>query len=690
MEETKSLQYLPFTSHVDVGFLHTFTKNKLEVYGLDDNPLPIHGFYCNGDASGLPARMSLDYTAFSDDPEIPPRCFTALGVLHNKNTIDGFKNCDKKELINNLGTKIWEDISSGKAENDPVLLVRYLLLMFADMKKYHYYYWFAFPAALHPDNTLFTQDPVQLDDSPLKSKSSSVIEAFDGYCNPGGKAFFLLKINGEEASVHPLKDFPALHSTGAKIFLGFCDPSTLETNPGWPLRNLLVLAAVRWSHLTKKFDVLCLRDRVRNGKRSIGHSLVLSVELMMNKETYDLPGFVGWERNEREKLGPRKMNLSSSMDPQKLAESSVDLNLKLMKWRLVPTLDLDKITQTKCLLLGSGTLGCNVSRALLGWGIRHITLVDNGNVSFSNPVRQTLFKFTDCLNGGLPKAEAAAAALREIFPGVKSDGVNLSIPMPGHIVIDSDIEQVRQDVERLEVLIESHDVIFLLMDTRESRWLPTVIAAATGKIVINAALGFDTFLVVRHGVKPLDHSGDSAAVMTPSDYVAQGIIPGDMLGCYFCNDVVAPGDSTRDRTLDQQCTVTRPGVSMLAAALAVEIMVSLVHHSSGGQTPAVTSASDEHLSQEPSTILGIVPHQIRGFLSRFYHVLPASTAFDRCTACSNTVLDAYRNQKFEFLLKVFNQPSYLEDLTGLTALHNETQNAELQVWELSDDESDVQ
>ena len=50
----------------------------------------------------------------------------------------------------------------------------------------------------------------------------------------------------------------------------------------------------------------------------------------------------------------RMVTLRSSMDPVKIAEGSVDLNLKLMKWRLVPDLNLEAIKRTRFLLLGSG------------------------------------------------------------------------------------------------------------------------------------------------------------------------------------------------------------------------------------------------------------------------------------------------------------------------------------------------
>ena len=162
---------------------------------------------------------------------------------------------------------------------------------------------------------------------------------------------------------HPLKEMVNLKDI---TWIGFCDPSSLPTNPGWPLRNLLALLAHHHKEHLVGLSILCWRDGVRDGQRRVGSSLLIEIkDVIYPTESDSIPKCLGWEKNERGKLGARMVNLSNSMNPERLAESAVDLNLKLMKWRLLPELNLDLIQNTKCLLLGAGTLGCYVARTLM-------------------------------------------------------------------------------------------------------------------------------------------------------------------------------------------------------------------------------------------------------------------------------------------------------------------------------------
>lgn len=375
------------------------------------------------------------------------------------------------------------------------------------------------------------------------------------------------------------------------------------------------------------------------------------------------PEVSGWERNSKGQLGPRVADLGSVMDPTRLMDSAVDLNLKLMRWRALPDLNLEKISSMRCLLLGAGTLGCYAARTLMGWGIRAITFVDSGQVSYSNPARQPLFEFADAKEKR-DKAIAAASALKRIYPGMQAEGVVLSIPMPGHSV--SDEAKAAKDLETLEGLVDSHDAIFLLTDSRESRWLGTVLGRAKGKIVINAALGFDTYLVMRHGVE----SSRSEATT-----VGDGQTPGSDLGCYYCNDVVAPSDSLNDRTLDQQCTVTRPGVAGLAGALAGELLAQIVGHPLGPLAPASPDGKDD------AGPLGPVPHQIRGFLGRNNSMSIVGKRFGECIGCSDAIVGAYREQGWTFVRQALEDPTYLEELTGLAELKRRTDEVEIEDWD---------
>ena len=640
------LLFEPPCSAPDAGFWASIARVKLDEKKLLEDDVRVVARVSSANDADVSGAVALDGESVVRGGEggvssvgTAAREWLTTGRARCLNTRESISTFDREAFLREMGEEILADALSGAAEKEPWRLMRFGAIAYACLKSWSFTYWFAFPAVTSAEFKI-TSTTVEgmSDDSEWDAR---VARTCDEWIAGGGDVAWLLEEDGGAA--RPLFEFSERAAAGQRLTLAFADACCAMTHPGWALRNLAVLASVRWG--VSELDVVCVRSR----RGRVAAEACIKFKMFLPKFDRDALKVVGWERNARGKTGPRTVDLGLSMDPTQLAAQAVDLNLKLMRWRLLPELDKKKVASTKCLLIGAGTLGCAVARTLMGWGVRHITFVDSGRVSYSNPVRQSLFDFKDCLDGGAPKAQAAAQKLSEIFPGVQSQGVSMSIPMPGHSVSDELKDSVFKDVNALEALIDEHDAVYLLTDTRESRWLPTVICASKDKLCLNAALGFNTYLVMRHGC--------GVDVDTPV-----------RLGCYFCNDVMAPANSTRDRTLDQQCTVTRPGLAPIASALAVELMVALLHAEDGAATsPPTRSAADGDAASEPSP-LGVVPHQIRGSIAGFTQTLFDAPCFPRCTACSKTIANMYRGDRDAFLSRAFDDPKTLEDATGLTEL----------------------
>ncbi|KAI4304413.1 hypothetical protein MLD38_039927 [Melastoma candidum] len=565
-EEGEILQFAPFQNQVDEGFWHRLSSLKPNKLGIDDSPIPITGYYAPCSHAQLSNHLSL----LSES--LPPE-LSELATLQPSTSmsVEAFE--------------IWDDIHSGKAVEDSTVLSRFLVISFADLKRWSFYYWFAFPAlVLEPAATLINIKPA------LQWLSTVEAESLSTSCNEWRNSsltadvpLFLVNIAPDSSvCIRHLKDWETCQGRGDKRYISVA--------PGW-------------------------------------------------KDHRTVPNAVGWEFNMGKK-GSKRVNLSKAMDPLRLAVSAADLNLKLMRWRALPSLDLSMLGSTKCLLLGAGTLGCQVSRMLLAWGFRKITLLDSGKVAVSNPLRQSLYTLDDYANGGEFKANAAVKHLKEIHPAVEAEGVVMPIPMPGHPVTTQEEDGVVNDCRSLHELINSHDVVFLLTDTRESRWLPTLLCAALCKVTITAALGFDSYMVMRHGAGPANAQSELSSVMSdnpPSNS------EGTRLGCYFCNDVVAPVDGS--------------------------MLMLIVENIRSGFCP--TRLEVPFLSIRKS--------------------LWWAAARDVARLVLKQLLKNTTRGGMEFLLQAINHPTYLEDLTGLTDLMKSACSSQLD-WdnEVDDEGEDVE
>jgi ubiquitin-like modifier-activating enzyme ATG7 len=703
------VKFTPFASSIESPFWVRYNREKLETIKLSEEPISLQATY------GIdgPPRIQCsetDFQAASNTKITANETVSVTLTLQGFNTLESFQKCDKNKLLHDFFAPVF---LTGEIK----ALNSVLLCVFPELKSHRVLYWMGIPALLTKDGrSIRATSQVALVEAWTAEERTTLgqnIESMrlnnlqDETSGTRGLPPFFLCTKNSCVSLDSKSGRSLLQSTPLDdLVFGFFDPTgptgTIQPEQpmGWPLRNLIAYLCYHLDLGGKQVQVLSYRPKVvrrmdleqqgdlhHQKDQTIGAddaSILLTV-LIPTKEDYEWETksedaskhkVVGWELNARNKPGPRWVNLKPLLDSNHLAIQAADLNLKLMKWRMIPDLQVEQLQKTKVLLVGAGTLGCSVARVLMGWGVRKMKILDYGKVSYSNPVRQSLFTLEDCHhnNGsGRPKAEAASDALKTIAADMESEGISLSIPMPGH---QDTKEAIEDSVTKLDTLIQECDAVFLLTDTRESRWLPTLAAAAHDKILINAALGLDSWLVMRHG-GGVDEEGKR-------------------LGCYFCNDIVAPENSTKNRTLDQQCTVTRPGLAPIASAMAAELMVSLLHHpkrqaapapNAGGGMFSPTASRDDPSSSGP---LGIIPHQIRGSLVSYTMMTPTVPAFKHCTACSSSVIEAYKDNKVEVVYNTCysTDSAYLENLSGLTTFRAEAAEkmADMEDWDDEDEE----
>jgi ubiquitin-like modifier-activating enzyme ATG7 len=120
----------------------------------------------------------------------------------------------------------------------------------------------------------------------------------------------------------------------------------------------------------------------------------------------------------------------------------------------------------------------------------------------------------------------------------------------------------------------------------------------------------------------------------------------------------------------------------MASALLVEMLVSILQHPLGAQAPAPktssnqTSSSSLEYERDPLTHpLGLVPHQIRGFLSTFRNMLISGQSYDCCSACSPKIINAYRKGGWDFIKRALTEKDYITELSGLAEVQRAAEAA---------------
>lgn len=158
--EILTISFLAPKSFVNISFWEELYRRKLDMYGLNSERIPIRAFLSPSEGENLSA-LTVSKESYeglhsfffyqhqfhfissflsSSDPSSPSLAEMSTtevsipGSLLNVNTVQAFKDVDKKGLIEEVGGLVRDAIESKRYLEDPSTLQRFVLLSFADLK----------------------------------------------------------------------------------------------------------------------------------------------------------------------------------------------------------------------------------------------------------------------------------------------------------------------------------------------------------------------------------------------------------------------------------------------------------------------------------------------------------------------------------------------------------------------------
>ena len=122
------------------------------------------------------------------------------GYMINTNTYETFKTTNPGNFINTLGKELLDSLKSGSALQEPWRLMTFLVLSFADLKKYRFHYWVSYPTPFSLPEMHYAKQQVYLREEFTADQVQSFEEGFNKL-DAKSRCFFAVIISKESKTL---------------------------------------------------------------------------------------------------------------------------------------------------------------------------------------------------------------------------------------------------------------------------------------------------------------------------------------------------------------------------------------------------------------------------------------------------------------------------------------------------------